>query len=265
MLGIRVPSKNKPEDAHCPVSKNQRSELSVVSIIMPIVAVLSLLAALCCASGNIAQAAEDIVRQQEIAEMQSYIDEHKGELSAHERSDSEPNEGVVSDLGIRIAATDSDEHLSFMFQANRELSYLPDYIKSKFASDGWSFVITSKDLDASLAESDSKLYDPGDEKVLGLTEPSKKTVSISPDSLSVSSSCLHEMGHYVDWSLGYASQSEEFAHAVDADGESFASCFPYGHLDVIEEMYAESFEIYWKKPEALAENCPALYEYFDRF
>lgn len=151
-----------------------------------------------------------------------------------------------------------------MFLANSELSYVPDYIKRKFLDDGWSMLLTDKDLSAMYYEEETESYDPlTSENVLGLTTPEKKTVFIAADKYSTKQSCVHEMGHYVDYCLGALSWSDEFRDAMESDRKMYSFYFPYSHLDVDEEFFAESLSAYWKHPNELASFCPNLYAFFN--
>lgn len=150
--------------------------------------------------------------------------------------------------------------------ANTLLSQYPEYLKQKFVASGWRMVITDDDLTKKYLEDDEQLYDIGSGNVMGLTCSREKIIYIGSTRYEVQEAVGHEMGHFVDHLLGEAANEPEFAKAWEEDKQMYMFYFPYDHLNVIDEAYAESMSAYWECGDMLKTLCPHLHQYFaDRF
>lgn len=215
-------------------------------------------------NGSFDRAAANMERNLEVAQSEQLFAQHRGEPSGHAIGE---EEGLAFSYGLAIAQRSDDvDDDTLVPYANSQLSYVPDYIKQKFLDDGWTLEITTDDLTERYVsqESDMQVYtvEPG-EVIMGLTSPADKTIYIDDSPYSVQQAAVHEMGHYVDYVLGYPSYSDIFQTSVDKDRTVYGFYFPYSHLDDNEELFAEAFQAYWKHPDELRMFCPNMYAYFE--
>lgn len=131
-------------------------------------------------------------------------------------------------------------------------------LSSRFESDGWHVLVTRQALHAEGVSSG----------VVALTDYDASTIYISEyDSYAV----LHEMGHYLDYVCGFASQ--DMPADVYAEGISgFSAMAENGILDTdvhnyatTHEFFAECFGMYVMDPDMLWEYCPGVYQYVEQF
>lgn len=137
-------------------------------------------------------------------------------------------------------------------------AYLPAGVLDAFVTDGWHITLTSsRDLTA-MAES-LEADSHGSRTLVGLTEPSTKTIWLVADTSSIIYSTLHEFGHYVDRSLGWASRTEEFQALWDAERGSYAAYNDYAVSSAAEafaNLYGDLL-LDAKKGVAAAPACAA--------
>ncbi len=113
--------------------------------------------------------------------------------------------------------------------------YLPEGTLDAFTADGWHVTLTSnRDLTAMAENLNADGH--GEQHLVGLTEPSTKTIWIVADTSSIIYSALHEFGHYVDRSLGWASRTDEFQTLWAAERGAYAA-----HNDYAASSAAETF------------------------
>ncbi len=121
-------------------------------------------------------------------------------------------------------------------------------VMESFLSSGWKIILTSADLD-------ELLFNGQTENVAGCTYSSKKEIYVETGD---SSYCvIHEIGHYIDYVLNYASQTEEFQSIYASEAGSLTN---YGTTSA-EEFFAEVYMYSLLEPETTAEKCPLAYAY----
>lgn len=99
-------------------------------------------------------------------------------------------------------------------QYNALLSHwnkLPDAWKDRFEADGWIVLVTN----------DNFWGVEGFTNLLGLTNPIYKTIYIHAECNSLDDTMGHEFGHYIDYVLGYPSESDEFRRLWIKEGAGF--------------------------------------------
>lgn len=262
---ICVPPLEQPERAWCRHEDGlRRNEKIAYTVLAVALCVLVAEIALFWMNGSFDRAAANMERNREVAQSEQVFAQHRGEPSGHAIGE---KEGLSFSYGLAIAQQTEDVgDETLVPYANSQLSYVPDYIKQKFLDDGWTLEITTDDLTERYVsqESDMQVYTvKPDEVIMGLTSPADKTIYIDDAPYSVQQAAVHEMGHYVDYVLGYPSYSDIFQAAVDKDRTVYGFYFPYSHLDDNEELFAEAFQAYWKHPEELHMFCPNMYAYFE--
>lgn len=110
----------------------------------------------------------------------------------------------------------------------------------------------------------------------------KHIICLDANNLSYRDSIYHEIGHVVDNSLGYISESSEFQGIYEREIESFRtniSEYPYARdkygvpvreadwyttINDSTEYFAESFDAYFLFGDILMDSCPETYEYLDK-
>lgn len=136
--------------------------------------------------------------------------------------------------------------------------YLPDGMLDAFAADGWHVTLTaSRDL-ATLAR-DLNAGELGSHSLVGLTDPTDKTIWLVADTSTIVYSTLHEFGHYVDRSLGWASRTEEFQALWAQERDSYATYNDYAASSAAEtfaNLYGDVL-LDTKKSLAAAPACAA--------
>lgn len=136
------------------------------------------------------------------------------------------------------------------------LSNVPTTITSKMIQDGWSFNITNENL--------GKKYLKGkSENVLSVTDSRIKTIWLYNTERAIKTCAIHEMGHYIDYSLGYIDRSETFQKIYNAEKEAFVvegGTSTQAQSSSM-EYFAEAFQEALLHPTTLKKSAPQTYEY----
>jgi hypothetical protein len=96
----------------------------------------------------------------------------------------------------------------------------------------------------------------------------KRICILAENSHDITSTVLHELGHYLDYSLGYASKSFEFKKLfnkykdIDLNNYDKQENFEYIRGN-ISEFYAERYSDYILYPSILKEYEPEIFDYFE--
>lgn len=186
----------------------------------------------------------------------AYMDEHRGEQSAAEKA---AEKGLVFDYGLSIA-TNFDSpgvDVALIAYANQQLAYVPDYIKSMFSDDGWVVCLSPEDLGTRFQ---TRGFEPN--LLRGLTSYDDHVIYLDANAYSIESAAVHEMGHYFDLKLGFPSDGEAFAKALESDRDMFSFYFSCRSETEASEMFAEMFSTFCKDREAMKQYCPSAYAYF---
>ncbi|MCR5108123.1 MAG: hypothetical protein K6B28_08155 [Lachnospiraceae bacterium] len=143
-----------------------------------------------------------------------------------------------------VSEGDYDYFSQYMDILSSEQSSVMD----SFLSSGWKIILTSADLD-------ELLFNGQTENVAGCTYSSRKEIYVESGD---SSYCvIHEIGHYIDYVLNYASQTEEFQSIYAKESGNLTD---YGTTSA-EEFFAEVYMYSLLEPETTAEKCPLAYAY----
>jgi hypothetical protein len=121
--------------------------------------------------------------------------------------------------------------------ASSAMTLLPQEVTAAMAEDGWTVHVTAaEDLNALASENG---VEPA-ATLAGLTVYSQKRIYVKATSSAALSATLHEVGHYVDYKLGFASQTAEFAEIFEAEREAYAEVSEYGASSAA-EFFASAF------------------------
>lgn len=85
----------------------------------------------------------------------------------------------------------------------KELNKIPSSLLNSFDNSGWKIYLTGEDLA-------STHFDHKYKSVQGLTNYKNKYILIEDEEYKINNSLIHEFGHYLDYSLNFVSNSDEF-------------------------------------------------------
>ncbi len=123
-------------------------------------------------------------------------------------------------------------------------------ILSSFESDGWEIILTSADLD-------QLLYNGSTQGVAGCTVFNSKTIYVETGDYEYC--VIHELGHYLDYKYGFASQKGEFSSIYASEGNLLTD---YGSTDAT-EFFAEVFMYGILDESSTASTVSAAYNYVE--
>ncbi|MCD8368945.1 MAG: NINE protein [Clostridiales bacterium] len=150
---------------------------------------------------------------------------------------------------------DGDVDDTFVTQANELLALLPYEVQEQFGEDGWTFVITDKNLS-------QYFYNGAYSSVAGTTTVPDRWIYIEDRTKAVSRSVIHETGHALDYELGYPSQSDEFKTIFAAEKSSFRDSTSVGDSHEASncyEYFASAWSEYILNPTGLIARTPQTY------
>lgn len=136
------------------------------------------------------------------------------------------------------------------------LAMLPPRIYEKFVSDGWQMVLT----DENLAD---KYFKGKYSAVMAVTDSSIKTIWIDNTERSVRNSVIHELGHYIDYSMGFADSKSDFQSIYEAEKRLFVVVGGSGAQARSSsiEYFAEALQETVLHPESCMSHTPRTYAY----
>ena len=136
---------------------------------------------------------------------------------------------------------------------NNNYLKIPENIRNNLETNSWRIVVTTNNFGKNYGYSGN---------ILALTVYGEKTIYIS---VKDSSSIIHEVGHFLDYSLGRVSSFPEFVDIFTEESGNL-TLFHKTHKDNYStalEYFAESFQEYILHPNDLQNFCPKTYEYID--
>ena len=98
--------------------------------------------------------------------------------------------------------------------AQTKLALLPSNVKDAFLNDGWDIILTDMDLNLTF-------YNGKYTEVLGNTIYGEGIIYIKSDEQAVNQAILHEIGHWLDFHLGYVADSDEFRTIFEKEANSY--------------------------------------------
>lgn len=135
-------------------------------------------------------------------------------------------------------------------------SRVPTDVRERFANDGWRLRMIHGE-GALEATEYAAMVEP--KAILGMCVPSESLLMLEDSDEAISVGLLHEMGHYVDHSLGDMSYLDaSWAEAFGTESESFVALgrFDDYALTNSTEFFAEVWRQSVLYPETMSRCCP---------
>ncbi|MCD8082356.1 MAG: hypothetical protein LUE86_02225 [Clostridiales bacterium] len=149
---------------------------------------------------------------------------------------------------------------AFVTQANELLSLLPYEVREQLGKDGWTFVITDKNLS-------QYFYNGAYRSVAGTTALPEQWIYIEDREKAISRSVIHETGHAIDYELGWVSRSEAFKTIYHAEKGSFCGSTSTGdsyEVSSDQEYFASAWSEYILNPTSLLARTPQTYAFIEK-
>lgn len=173
----------------------------------------------------------------------------KGEKSSPKDITTEPIRKGESGITIQKDGKVSNE---LMDLAQTKLALLPSNVKDAFLNDGWDIILTDMDLNLTF-------YNGKYTEVLGNTIYGEGIIYIKSDEQAVNQAILHEIGHWLDFHLGYVTDSDEFRTIFEKEANSYIQNYQTTCVRNPKELFAETFWQYVENPQKLEILNPKLY------
>lgn len=146
-------------------------------------------------------------------------------------------------------------------EAERYYNMLPSALRSQFESEGWEIMISS--VTAVNLASAAFGGIPGLGYVAGFTHPLSKMIILSDT--DAGGAMNHEMGHYFNYSIGMASESDLFQDIFREEASNLdGGANDYAMSDT-GEYFAEAFREYIECAGYLKSCCPRTYSFIDGY
>lgn len=152
---------------------------------------------------------------------------------------------------VPLADTDLTAEQSYVV-LQEMLAYVPSNVMNKFYADNWGFALTSDNLS-------DRFFGGAYTYVRAVTEKEKKTIWMAQNDDAIRLSAVHELGHYVDMTLGWPHESEAFVAIFRSEKYAFDGSAQSSSSPV--EFFAEAFQETLLHPESVQEKAPRTYAY----
>lgn len=144
----------------------------------------------------------------------------------------ESAQAAPSGKAAELLEFEGDVPVGVKAAAEETLSYAPKDALRRLGAYGWKVVFTeSRDLREFVAT-------PGGDEPLGVTAWAEKRIYVKATVGCASSATLHEVSHWIDRESGWASSTDEWLEAYEAEKGAYASVSAYAAADA-REMFAE--------------------------
>jgi len=147
----------------------------------------------------------------------------------------------------------------------KELEKLPDDLLDEFISNGNIIYLTDLSM-SDVLEQHYNIVHRAEFKAKGIFIVNKAIPSIwlHSNKQSISKAVIHEFAHWVDYSRGRLSKTEEFLNIYNSEKNEFKNNIDNDEYFISspEEYFSESFSLLLLNPEQLREHCPATYMFY---
>lgn len=145
---------------------------------------------------------------------------------------------------------------SWINKVNQTLTCVPKSILEGFQNRGWRMYCTTKNLD-------STFFGGQFGAVMGCTDYDTHTIWLEDRQDAVTEGPVHELGHYVDYTLGWASHTAEFNRIFQNEQATFRNAYGVPGYFNNEELFAEAFWRYYISNN-MASVTPGLHDYLTK-
>jgi len=159
---------------------------------------------------------------------------------------------IIRCLGLVVLLFIAQPFSVYAEDINFYYEVVPTNIREAFVEDGW--VIKAEPIDL------GEKYFEGELEVLAATAFAEQTIYIDT-SRDSDSSIIHEMGHFLDYKLGFISSTKEFKFIYELELDKFRelSKTHKHNTGTVLEYYAEAFQEILLEPERMLSDCPYTY------
>ena len=165
-------------------------------------------------------------------------------------------DSAVENNNYIFAIGDVDEQL--IKKINEAYLMIPDNVRQNYEENGWAVYVTTENL--------GKKYFGRKMSILALTVIEEQTIYIDDREKAVTS-VIHEIGHYIDYSYGFVSYTDEFSQIFKDEVKNFRSNHKthINNTSTAVEYFAEAYLVIITEPEKMKKCCPYTYEFVVRY
>lgn len=166
-----------------------------------------------------------------------------------------PVSGFAADVCTQSNVVQAEGKVSTTRVNNVNAYYLgiPENVRQYLEDKGWTFICSAQSFGKRYGYTGS---------ILALTVYKDKVIYID-NRKKAESAIVHEVGHAIDYSYEFTSNSQAFNDIFAVEHNNVSSFWKTHHsnTDTAVEYFAEAFQIYVQQPENLQTYCPQTYEY----
>lgn len=186
-----------------------------------------------------------------------YVDIEFSEVIKEEPEDINTEESIPEETEPKRTEWTFINNNGFDYNTCLEEQYqydlVPSHILNPLINKGWTFYLTANDLGDT-----SKFH------VSGLCTFSNMIIQVrGDDGRGIQESTIHEVGHAVDYELGWVSNTNEFINIYYNERNSFATYLSSNshHTSDAAEYFADAFKRVIKESEKVKTYTPQTYSY----
>lgn len=162
-----------------------------------------------------------------------------------------------------IVQADDYPQMNMLDVVNAHLSMLPDYIIDVLKTNGWSILVTSKNLDDYFYKGAYAAAGG----VAGVADYANKRVYIQDVVLDIQNALYHEIGHVFDYLMGFVSDSSVFLQVFELEKNQFHDSTSVGdghEISCPREYFASVFSEMMLHPMSCQRNVPESYSFLEK-
>ena len=181
--------------------------------------------------------------------------EYYEKLAAHE-SLKALNTAANLDEYSNIIQKDGNVNDKWINSANGYWNKIPYNVRKRLINDGWQLYVTDKNIAQSFFFGQYS-------SVAGVTVYYKNLIYFEDRQSAINISIAHEVGHAIDQTLGFVSNTEEFINIYNQEKDNFIEVDGDGSQakGSVSEYFAESIQQYIYHNDSLKKNSPQTYEF----
>ena len=198
-----------------------------------------------------------ITYQPPVIEQQEQQETHEEAKTSDTINTSNTSESTDSYVN-GICEKDGNVNDHWISDINQQLSMIPQHLLTEFQNDGWHIYCTDMDIDA-------VCYNSQFGAVMGTTNYYEHRILIEDRQSAVNEAVIHEIGHWLDYHNGTVTDSSGFMNIYYTETDAFKNGFSVHFYYDQKELFAEAFWKYITANQQLADCCPQLYNFMQRY